>query len=61
MSKKVRITQIKSKISTKQPHRLTLQALGLRHTNATVEKELTPQIKGMIDQVSYLVKVEEIN
>jgi large subunit ribosomal protein L30 len=61
MNKKVRITQVKSRISTKAPHRLTLQALGLRRMNHSVEKELTPQVKGMIDSVSYLLKVEEVD
>jgi large subunit ribosomal protein L30 len=61
MSKKVRITQIKSLICTKAPHRRTLQALGLRRMNHTVVKECTPQIKGMIDSVSYLLKVEEVS
>jgi large subunit ribosomal protein L30 len=60
MSKKVRITQVKSLICTKKPHRATLQALGLRRMNHSVEKELTPQIKGMIDSVSYMLKVEEV-
>ncbi|MBI1292749.1 50S ribosomal protein L30 [bacterium] len=61
MSKKVRITQVKSQICTKAPHRLTMQALGLRRMNQSVEKELTPAVKGMIDSVSYLLKVEELN
>ncbi len=59
--KKVKITWTKSQIGTLQSHRRTLQALGLRKLNQSVEKELNPAIKGMIDQVSYLVKVEEVS
>lgn len=59
--KKVRITWVKSQICCKQPHRRTIQALGLRRLNHSVEKELTPAIKGMIDQISYLVKVDELD
>lgn len=58
--KKVRITWVKSTIGHKQHHRKTVQALGLRRLNHTVEKELTPQIAGMIKQVEYLLRVEEI-
>ncbi len=60
MSKKIRITQIKSVIGCKQPHRRTIQVLGLRRMNDTVEKEATPSILGMVASVSYLVKVEEV-
>lgn len=59
--KKVKITWVKSQIGTKEPHRRTIQALGLRRLHHTVEKELTPQIQGMINTVSYMVKVEEVN
>jgi large subunit ribosomal protein L30 len=61
MSKKVRITQIKSQICSKEPHRRTMEALGLRRLNQSVEKVLTPQIQGMIASVSYLVKVEDVS
>lgn len=57
--KKVKITWVKSQIGTKEPHRRTLRALGLRRLNHTVEKEWTPQIAGMVNAVSYMVKVED--
>jgi large subunit ribosomal protein L30 len=58
--KKVKITWVKSQIGTIQPHRRTLEALGLRRLNHSVEKELNPQIQGMINSVSYMLKVEEV-
>ncbi|HHJ09595.1 MAG TPA: 50S ribosomal protein L30 [Bacteroidetes bacterium] len=57
---KVRITQVKSKIGSPERQKLTLQALGLRKVNASVEVEATPQILGMIRKVNHLVKVEEV-
>jgi len=59
--KKVKITQIKSSICAKEPHKRTLKALGLRKNNQTVEHDLNPSIQGMVTSVSYLVKVEEID
>lgn len=56
---KVKITQVRSMISRPQRQRLTLAALGLRRINSTVTHEATPQVMGMIKQVSHLVKVEE--
>lgn len=56
---KVKITQVKSSIDRPERQKRTLQALGLRKMNATVEVEATPQIKGMIEKVHHLVKVEE--
>ena len=58
--KKVRVTQIKSGIGRPINQKRTLEALGIRRMNQTVEKELTPQIQGMIDTVHHLVRVEEI-
>lgn len=58
--KKVKITWIKSTIGCKVGHKRTIEALGLRRLNHTVEKDLTPSIKGMVDSISYLLKVEEV-
>lgn len=55
----VKITQVKSVIDRSQRQKDTIRALGLRKVNQTVEKELTPQIQGMINKVNHLVKVEE--
>lgn len=58
--KKVRLTLIKSTIGVRQPHRRTVEALGLKHLNHTLEKELSPAVAGMIKTVSYLLEVEEL-
>ena len=55
--KKVRVTLVKSTASTKQRHRATVRGLGLKWTNHTVEVVDTPATRGMIEQVSYLLKV----
>ena len=58
-AKEISITQIKSQIGYKKKAKLTLKELGLRKMNQTVHKKDSPAIRGMIDKVSYLVKVEE--
>jgi len=55
---KVTITQKKSTIRRPKNQKLTIQALGLGRLNKSVEKELTPQIQGMINTVGHLVSVE---
>ena len=57
---KVIITQIRSTIKRPKRQVLTIQALGLGKLNKTVEKELTPQIAGMISKVSHLVNVKDV-
>ncbi|MHC1720050.1 MAG: 50S ribosomal protein L30 [Clostridiaceae bacterium] len=56
---KLKITLKKSLIGRKDSHIATVNALGLRKIGKTVEHEDTPQIKGMINKVSYLLEVEE--
>jgi large subunit ribosomal protein L30 len=56
----IKITQIRSRIGYKQKAKKTLDALGLRKINQTVEKVDTPAIRGMIKKIDYLLKVEEI-
>ncbi|HAK42288.1 MAG TPA: 50S ribosomal protein L30 [Clostridium sp.] len=56
---KVKITLVKSLIGRKKDRIATVEALGLRKIGKTVEHEETPQIRGMINKVSYLLKVEE--
>ncbi len=55
----LKITLKKSVIGRIPKHKKTIQALGLRKIGQTVEKEDNPAIRGMIQQVSYLVEVEE--
>lgn len=57
-AKKIKVTQVKSLIGTKQSHRATMRGLGLRHINHTVELEDTACVRGMINKVYYLVKCE---
>ena len=56
--KKLKVTLVKSVIGTKQSHRATVTGLGLRRINHTVELLDTPEVRGMINKVSYLVKCE---
>ncbi|MCR9287342.1 MAG: 50S ribosomal protein L30 [Bacteroidetes bacterium] len=56
---KVKVTQVKSIIGRPGRQKKTIEALGLRKINHTVEHEATPQIMGMIHKVSHLVKFEE--
>lgn len=58
--KKIKITQIKSGIDRSERQKQTLIALGLKKLNATKEVGATPQILGMVNKVSHLIKVEEI-
>jgi len=57
---KIRIKQVRSKINRPERQKRTLQALGLRKINQTVEVEATPQILGMVNKVKHLIDVEEI-
>lgn len=57
---KLKITLSKSMIGTKPDHRATVKALGLKKIGNTVEHEDTPQIRGMVDKIKYMLKVEEV-
>jgi large subunit ribosomal protein L30 len=57
-AKTLKVTQIKSMIGTKESHRATLRGLGLRRIRHTVELVDTPEVRGMINKVYYLVKCE---
>ena len=56
--KTIKITQVKSKIKCPAVQKKTLEALGLRKLNQTVEPTATPQILGMVEKVKHLVVVE---
>ena len=58
---KVKVTLIKSSIGRKDDQIATVKALGLKKIRDVVEHEATPQIMGMINKISHLVKAEEIN
>ncbi|TCQ83369.1 MULTISPECIES: 50S ribosomal protein L30 [Rahnella] len=59
MAKTIKVTQIRSSIGRLPKHKATLLGLGLRRIGHTVEREDTPAVRGMINLVSYMVKVEE--
>ena len=57
----LKVTQIRSKIGGKQNQKATLLSLGLRKIRQSVERDDTPQIRGMIRTVRHLVTVEEVS
>ena len=57
--KTIRVTLVKSIIGCKKAHRATVRGMGLRRMNQTVEVADTPQMRGMIRTVNYLVRFEE--
>ena len=57
---KLRITQIKSKSGATKRQIANLESLGIRKMHQTVEVEVTPVTKGMVEKVLHLVKVEDI-
>ena len=57
---KVKITQVKSLIDRPKRQKETVKALGLRKINHSVVHEVNPQIQGMINKVSHLIKIEEV-
>lgn len=59
MAKTIKITQVRSSIGRLPKHKATLTGLGLRHIGHTVEREDTPAVRGMVNRISYMVKVEE--
>jgi len=60
MAGRLKITLVKSPISAIPKHRATVEAMGLRKLNKTVEMPDNAAVRGMIAQVSHLVKVEEV-
>ena len=56
--KKVKVKLVKSPIGCKKAHRSTVMGLGLRRINQIVELSDTPEVRGMINTVHYLVRVE---
>jgi len=60
MAKKmIKVTQLRSTTGRLPAHRACIAGLGLRRIRHTVEVEDTPSVRGMINQVNYLIKVEE--
>lgn len=58
---KIKVTLVRSTIGALPKHKKTVEALGLRKMNSSNIHEDNAAIRGMVKQVSHLVKVEEIN
>lgn len=61
MSKKLEITLTRSVIGRPQDQKVTVQTLGLRKMHQTVVQNDNPAIRGMVNKVSHLVTVKEID
>ena len=59
-SKNIKVTLVRSVIGTKQDHRDTVRGLGLRRVNSSKVLVDTPEVRGMIRKVDYLVSVSEV-
>ena len=57
--KALRVTLIKSPIGYKKDQKATVRALGLRRMHQTVEHQDSPTVRGMLNKVSHLIKIEE--
>lgn len=55
---KIKVTQVKSAIGRLASHKASVKGLGLRRIGHTVEVEDTPAVRGMINRVAYMVRVE---
>jgi large subunit ribosomal protein L30 len=60
MAEKLKITLVKSTIGSIPKHKKTVEALGLRKLHKSVEMPDNAAVRGMVDQVRHLIKVEEI-
>jgi large subunit ribosomal protein L30 len=58
---KLKITQVKSRIGSRQNQRDTLRTLGLRKIGQSTVRDDRPEVRGMIRTVAHLVKVEEVD
>ena len=56
--KRIKVKLVKSIINCKETHRATVRGLGLRRLNQVVELEDTPAVRGMVNRVNYLVRIE---
>jgi large subunit ribosomal protein L30 len=57
--KKIKVTQTRSSSGRLQSHKATARGLGLRRIRHTVEVQDTPEIRGMIKRISFMVSVED--
>jgi len=57
----LKVTQVKSVVGSKQGHKRTVRALGLKRIRDSRVHEDTPQIRGMVRKVQHLVQAEEVD
>ena len=57
--KTIRVTLVRSPISSQPKHRECVRGLGLKRLNQTVELVDTPSVRGMVNKIEYMVRVEE--
>jgi large subunit ribosomal protein L30 len=57
--KKLKVTLVKSKHGRLRTHKACIVGLGIRRMNQTVILQDTPEVRGMVNRVSYMLKVEE--
>lgn len=60
MAKKLLITQVRSTSGRQEKHRRTLRALGIKRHQQSVIQQDTPAIRGMVNQISHMVSVQEV-
>jgi large subunit ribosomal protein L30 len=58
-NRKIRVTLVKSVHGRLQSHRDTVRGLGLRRMRHSVELDDTPQVRGMISKIAYMLRVED--
>jgi large subunit ribosomal protein L30 len=59
MTTMIKVTQIRSTLGRLKNHKACIKGIGLRKIGHTVEVEDTPSVRGMINKVAYLIKVED--
>lgn len=59
-NKKLKLTLVRSTIGRVKSHRDCLRGLGLKRMHQTVEREDTPEIRGMVKKVAYMLNIEEV-
>jgi large subunit ribosomal protein L30 len=57
--KVIKVTLVRSPIGFPQPQKATVQALGLRRLNQTVEHQDTPALRGMLAKVVHMIRIDE--
>jgi large subunit ribosomal protein L30 len=58
-NRKIRVTLVKSAHGRLQSHKDTVRGLGLRRMRHSVELEDTPQVRGMINKIAYMLRIED--